>query len=70
MIGLRSIVVNIALITTAILRILHVISTFVRDLQLRNFHGQLSIVGLLIVSVHCEFGQDGLVTVDSKGLWN
>lgn len=69
MFGLRSIVINIALIAAAILGILHVILTLAFDLELWNFHCQLSVVCLLVVSIHSEFGQDGLVAIDTEGFW-
>ena len=52
LLGLLSIVVCVALITTPILGILHVVLALTFDLQLGDLYGQLRVISLLVISVH------------------
>ena len=67
---LLGVIIDIGLITSTILSILHVINALSFNLQLWDVHSQLRVVGLLIVGIHFQLAIDRLVPIDTEGFWD
>lgn len=66
--GALVIIVSVALVATAVLGVLHVITNFALDLELGDCHGEDGVKCLLCVGLHIKLRIDHLTLVHSKRL--